>query len=206
MAAMASLNLTFRSRLPASDAGGLAPAIIMVHGWLGNEDVMWAFESTLPRGAAVFSPRAPFAAQSGYGWMLDSDAASFEMGLAALHEFVVGLPAAFAVDPARLVLMGFSQGAALALSAPELARGAALLAGFLPDQALAWAAPGRLAGRRILNLHGERDETIPVEAARRARAVLAEAGASLTYGEYPVGHKLSAQGMRDLKAWLAEAL
>ncbi|MBL8057174.1 MAG: dienelactone hydrolase family protein [Anaerolineales bacterium] len=205
---MAPLNLTFRSRLP--DQPGLAPAVVMVHGWLGNEDVMWAFESTLPAGAAVFSPRAPLPVQSGYGWMLPEDPGSFQRGLDALREFVTGLPAAYPVDPARLVLMGFSQGAAMAgallLAAPELARGAAMLAGLLPEPAVAWAAPGRLAGRRLLILHGEHDETIPVDAARRARAVLTAAGAAVTYAEYPVGHKLSAQGMRALRAWLAEAL
>jgi phospholipase/carboxylesterase len=96
--------------------------------------------------------------------------------------------------------------AALTLSAPELVRGAALLAGFLPEPALAWAVPGRLAGRRVFIAHGQKDETVPVAAARHARAALTEAGAAVTYGEYPLGHKLSAQGMRDLKTWLAETL
>ncbi len=50
--------------------------------------------------------------------------------------------------------------------------------------------------------HGTRDDVLPVTAARAARDALAGAGAAVTYHEYPIGHKLSAQGMRDLTAWL----
>ena len=37
-----------------------------------------------------------------------------------------------------------------------------------------------------------------------AREALAQTGAAITYREYVVGHKMTAQGMRDLAAWLAE--
>lgn len=209
---MTPLNLTYRSRLPDPAGprrldGDLRPAVVLVHGWLGNEHVMWAFEKALPPAAAVFSPRAPYAVEAGFGWSAErADSASFSQGLAALKDFVAGLPAAYPVDPRRIVLVGFSQGAALsaalALAAPELIRGAALLAGFLPPSAQPWAAPGRLAGKPVFMAHGDRDETVSVAAARQAREALAGAGALVTYGEYPIGHKLSAQGMRDLTAWL----
>ena len=50
---------------------------------------------------------------------------------------------------------------------------------------------------------GARDETIPHEQSQRAADLLRRAGADLTYGEYPIGHKLTAGGMRDLQAWFA---
>lgn len=193
------------------EAAGPWPAIVMVHGWLGNENVMWAFEQTLPPRAAVFSPRAPYAVEGGYGWYRErDDAESFQHGLAALREFIERLPQAQPVEAADVVLMGFSQGAAmcasLLLAQPELARGVALLAGFVPKEALPWATPERLLGKRAFIAHGLKDETVSVEEARRAREALARAGADVTYGEYPIGHKLNAQGMRDLKQWLAETI
>ncbi|MBP7692778.1 MAG: dienelactone hydrolase family protein [Anaerolineales bacterium] len=205
---MPEASLTHRAHLP--DGAGPHPALVLVHGWQGNERVMEAFHSSLPAPTALFYPRAPFEAGPGYGWFLKSGREgdeTFAVGLAALRGFVAGLPLAYpAVDAARITLMGFSQGAAISaallLAAPELARGAALLAGLLPDQAAAWATPGRLAGKPVFMAHGTRDDVLPVTAARAARDALAGAGAAVTYHEYPIGHKLSAQGMRDLTAWL----
>lgn len=206
---MAELNLVYRSRLP--DAESVPPAVVLVHGWLGNENVMWAFESALPPGAAVFSPRAPVEAEGGYGWWVErDDADGLRHGLAALREFIMALPRVYAIDPARLALVGFSQGAAvsaaLLLSEPGLVRGVALLAGFLPEVAHGWAAPGLLAGKRVFITHGLKDEIVPVVEARRARETLSSAGAYVTYSEHPVAHKLSPPGLRELRRWLTTTL
>lgn len=201
------LNLPFRSRVPDSIIN--APAIILVHGWLGNENVMWAFEQYLPKEAAVFAPRGLFAAEGGFGWWLTDDyAATFEQGIAALREFVSGVRAAYPVDPARVVLVGFSQGAAasaaLLLKEPALACGVALLAGFVPRIAHEWAKTDRLAGKRVFIAHGVDDTTVPIDDARSARDVLTAAGAQVTYGEYPVAHKMNPAGLRALRQWLIE--
>lgn len=181
----------------------------MVHGWLGDENAMWAFEKALPLNAFVISMRAPVEAEGGYGWMLPgNEERSFEQGLASLHEFVSRLPREYPVNVERVALMGFSQGAAmsyaLALSDPQRVSAVAALAGFLPDAARQWIAPGRLVGRRAFIAHGIDDTAVPVEDAIRARDALALCGADVTYREYAMGHKLTAQGMRDLKQWLAD--
>lgn len=213
---MPSLNLIHRSRLPDS-LSSPAPAVVMVHGWLGNENVMWQFEKTLPSGVIAVSPRAPFQVESGYGWSPPSPPApggeggrGDEGGLSALREFVSRLPEVYPVDPSRIVLMGFSQGAAmgyaLALSEPAVIAGVAALAGFLPDGARQWIAPGRLAGKPVFIAHGAEDTAVPIEAAVSAREAMITCGADVTYAEYPTGHKMNAQGMRDLKAWLKAVL
>jgi len=51
---------------------------------------------------------------------------------------------------------------------------------------------------------GRSDPRIPVERAERCAAALRAAGAQLQYHLYPTGHKLDAQGMRDLARWWAE--
>ena len=111
---MPDLNLVHRVRLPP-DVSGPVPAIVMVHGWLGNENVMWAFASALPGRALAISMRAPVESDGGYGWMQadrvepsGDGAGSFEQGLAALREFVIQIPRAYPVDPGRVALMGFS--------------------------------------------------------------------------------------------------
>jgi phospholipase/carboxylesterase len=205
--AVPTLNLIHQVRSP-SETQGLAPAIVMVHGWLGNEKVMWAFERALPPEALVVSVRAPFAAEGGYGWIVPGEEGSFEKGLAALQEFVQQLPHSFPIDPSKITAMGFSQGAAMAyallLSGPELITGTAALAGFMPNQALTWAKPNGLSGKRVFIAHGTEDPTVPLKDAERAREVIDSCGAEVTYCTDPVGHKLGTQGMRQLKVWLAE--
>ncbi|MCC7358367.1 MAG: alpha/beta fold hydrolase [Anaerolineales bacterium] len=204
------MNLVHRVRVPHAAGPEPRPAVVLVHGWLGNEKVMSVFERLLPPGVVTLSPRAPVQMRpDSYGWFvgLDNDAGVAD-GLAQLRAFVEALPAAYPVDPARITLVGFSQGgamsAALALSAPSLVRALGLLAGFVPAQAQAWATPGKLAGKPVFIAHGVADDTVPIDKARAAQVLLSGTGALVEYHEYPVGHKLNTAGMHDLQAWLAE--
>ena len=205
---MPSFNLIHRARPPAASAPTPYPAVVMVHGWLGSEQSMWTFQTIVARHALVISMRAPFTVEGGYGWKLSDSDGSFDEGLAALREFVSRLPSEYPVDQNRIVLMGFSQGAAmsyaLALSQPEMTGAVAALAGYLPDPARQWVSPNRLAGKRVFIAHGLIDKMVPVAEAASARDAMLACGAQVTYSEYPIGHKLNAQGMKDLRAWLAD--
>jgi phospholipase/carboxylesterase len=201
-----NLNLTYRHRQPETSTEPF-PALVLVHGWLGDENSMWAFQQAFPAGTFVISVRAPFAVENGYGWTVPGDEDSFERGLTALDDFIKRLPGAFPVDAGRITLMGFSQGAAMCyastLKSPELTRATAALAGFLPPQARPWVAPNRLQGRLVFITHGTEDPTVPVDEARKARDLMQQCGAEVTYHESPSTHKLSAHAMRELKDWLA---
>jgi phospholipase/carboxylesterase len=210
-------NLIHRVHLPKQASPTQpAPVVVMVHGWQGDETVMWIFKRTVPSGVAIVAPRAPLAVDDGgYGWFqhdgseLRSEPDSFETGLDALHGFLTGLPDRYPVDSERIVLMGFSQGAAmcstLAITRPGLVIGVASLAGLIPDF-VTEKAEANLAGLPVFIAHGTRDETVPVAAARQARKVYTRLGAQVTYGEYRTGHKLNTQGIADLKRWLADVV
>ncbi len=204
---MSSLNLLHRHRLPVASTPRPYPVVVSVHGWLGNENVMSIFDRTVPSGVAIVSPRGPEEIeQDSYAWMHHrEDSDGFRHALAALRSFITALPDAYPVDPRRLYLMGFSQGAALCLplllSDPALVAGVAALAGFLPEVAAGWASPGLLTGKPVFIAHGVDDTTVPVTQARAACELLEQAGAAVTYREYAVGHKLNAEGIADLSDW-----
>lgn len=202
-------GLAFRYQMP--DAPGPYPTCVMVHGRRGDEDVMWIFRRAVPRPWLVVAPRAPLADGELYSWLIQSpdqwpDLAAFDPAVEALTRFLRSLPRLFNADPDRTYLMGFSQGAAVSIATmlrhPTAAGGLAALVGFAPaapDEAVA----GRLDRLPAFLAVGARDETIPYEQSQRAADLLRRAGADLTYGEYPIGHKLTAEGMRDLQAWFA---
>ncbi|MBI1877709.1 MAG: dienelactone hydrolase family protein [Chloroflexi bacterium] len=212
---MSTIELVHRVQIPPEASSSWpAPVVVMVHGWKGDETVMWIFKQAVPPGVAIITPRAPLAVgDGGYGWFqhenseLEPQPDSLWAGRDHLQVFLAYLPQQYPVDPARMVLMGFSQGAAicntLALTQPGQVIGVASLAGLIPG-IVTETAQADLGGLPVFIAHGTRDETVPLAGARQAREIYTRLGAQVTYGEYPTGHKLTTQGMADLKRWLAE--
>lgn len=193
------------------------PAIVMLHGLSGDENAMWIFDQALPREATVIAPRALYASEfGGYSWARsgargDLDDVDFQGALAVLWRFVGELIARYEIDPQHVILMGFSQGAAVSyaysLENPETVNGVIALAGFLPHpERSGAAAQSKDALPRYLIIHGTRDEAVPIERAREARSVLEARSAIVEYHEYRVGHKVSAQGMKEIAQWIVATL
>jgi phospholipase/carboxylesterase len=193
-------------RAPAGD--GPHPVMLLLHGWTGDENVMWIFTPRLDPRYLILAPRGLYPApQGGYGWHPHQDASwprveDFRPATAALLDLLS--PRNFPnADFSRLNAMGFSQGAALtytlALENPERVRALAGLAGFLPEDAESLAQSRPLAGKPVFVAHGTRDERVPVERARQAVEFLQQAGALVSYCEEDVGHKLSAACFRAME-------
>lgn len=200
-------GLAYRYQMP--DGPGPYPTVVLVHGRLGDEDVMWVFRKVIPQPWLVVAPRAPLADHDLYSWYIQPpgewpDRSVFDPAVDALTRFLRVLPRLHNADPDRLFLLGFSQGAALAyataLRQPELVSGIAGLVGFAPS-APAEAIDGRLNGMPVFMAAGTADPTIPYEQSQLAAALLRRAGADLEYHDYPTGHKLTTAGMQDLRNW-----
>jgi phospholipase/carboxylesterase len=183
----------------------------------------------------VIAPRALYASElGGYSWTRsavrdDLDDVDFREAIDHLSRFMTEAIAAYQAEPPRTIVMGFSQGAALSytfsLARPELLRGVIALAGFLPNRSGAlpsaptqWPAhtpagtQATSTARRdvsqlsYLVIHGTQDEAVPIERAREARLSLESRGAPVEYHEHRVGHKVSAQGMQEIKHWIAKTV
>jgi phospholipase/carboxylesterase len=206
-------------RLPeAASLENLAPAVVMLHGWGGDECAMWLFQQVIPKIAAVITPRAPLELGSNsFMWFnyrnsrQQPDGDSLQASLGKLRHFLGALPDVYPIDLDRLVLMGFSQGAAmshtlvLTATQPELA-GLASLAGFIPDLPELAEPATMLTGLPVFITHGSRDEIVPVERARQTRDRYQRLGAEITYSEHTTGHKVHREAMKALKKWLRDIL
>ena len=109
-----------------------------------------------------------------------------------------------AVDPARLALVGFSDGASYALSL-GIANGDLFthLIAFSPG----FAAPQTQIGQpRVFVTHGIRDAVLPIDrCSRRVVPVLRAGGLDLAYEEFDGGHSVPRELARRAVEWMIDA-
>ncbi len=211
--AFARIGLIHRVRVPA--VPGPYPTVVMLHGLEGDENAMWVFEQALPENWLLISPRAILSdPQSGYTWCSDSSdhfppqLELFDEAANAIVRLVHVLPEVYATDPARVYLMGFSQGAAVAyasaLRQPGIVKGIAALLGFIPAGVTLDTMRNAFGDMPIFMAIGRRDPRIPLERAQADATALRQAGALLGYHEYDASHKLTSSGLHDLAKWWME--
>jgi len=206
-------------RKPKAASAGPAPLLVLLHGYGSNERDLFAFADQIDPRLHIVSARAPLALPwGGFAWYhlggapgrLAPDAASRASGIDALDKFVAALPGRLGTDPARTFLLGFSQGAILSLGlawrAPERLAGIIPVSGYLDPELAEGPPPAALTGLPILQLHGTYDDVIPVRAAHLTRDALAPVVRQYRYHEYPVGHTIHPDGLREIHGWLAARL
>jgi phospholipase/carboxylesterase len=214
-----SLSLVHLVRRPTPVAGA-PPLLILLHGIGSNEEDLIGLEPYLDERFLIVSVRAPHPyGWSGYAWFeiewlpdgIAIDRVQAEQSRDLIVRFIGEAAAAYGADPARVYMMGFSQGAMIsgwvALTRPELVAGAVLMSGRVPEELRAQIAdPEKLAGKPFLVVHGTMDPVLPVQNGRASRDLLQRLPVELTYREYPMGHEVSAQSLADVVAWLSARL
>jgi len=187
--------------------------LLLLHGTGGDEHDLVPVGRRLAPGAALLSPR---------GKVLESGMPRFFRRLAVgqldipdlltrtdeLSAFVTAATDAYALDPARIVVVGFSNGANIAVSLllryAGLLRGAALLRPMLPYEP---QSPVQLAGTDALIAAGEGDPYSSPEQTQRLAEILRDAGAEVAVHVEPgAGHNLGPGDLRRLSAWVSGLL
>lgn len=162
-------------------AGAPLPLLVLLHGAGGSVRggplLLRLAELT---GSVVLAPES-----RGSTW--DAIRGGFGPDVAALDAALNATFAACPIDPGRVVLAGFSDGASYALSL-GLANGD--LFTHLVALAPGFVVPGLRHGRPpIFIAHGTRDEVLPIErCSRRIVPQLRAAGYSVDYHEFAGGH------------------
>ncbi|MXS84940.1 alpha/beta hydrolase [Nitrosomonas sp. HPC101] len=121
------------------------------------------------------------------------------------HENQRGIPSN------RIILAGFSQGAAMALHIglrhPDKLAGILALSGYLPlADKIRQEAHAANQATPILMAHGNYDSVVPAELARSSLQLLRNYHYSVTWYEYPMAHTVCDQELVDISRWLANIL
>jgi len=203
-------------RPPAGDPAG---ALVLLHGRGTSEhDLLPLLDELDPeRRLLGVTPRAPLTLPPGGAhWYVSvgiprPDPESFHATFELVTGWLDALLAEHGLSYERLVLGGFSQGAvmtyALGLGAGRpRPRGLIALSGFVPEVPDFELALSDLEGYPVALGHGTYDPVIGVEWGRRAREMLEQAGADVTWRESPMPHAVDPDYLRELAGWVAALL
>ena len=184
-------------QLPSKPPEGPMPLLVLLHGATGSGEGILRRLGAAPddAGVAVLSPDSRSgtwdAIRDGFG----PDVAFIDKALAKVFETV-------SIDPARVAVGGFSDGATYALSL-------GLINGDLFRKVVAFS-PGFIVdgvpqGKPSFFLsHGTNDPILPIDdCSRRIVPALRRAGYDVTFREFAGGHEVPPDIARDALKWIA---
>jgi phospholipase/carboxylesterase len=208
-------NLVF---LPIQQGSEPAAVLMLLHGIGANERSVTPIASGVDPRLTVISVRAPLTmGPTSFAWypthfgpngpVIDADDA--EQGRQALLKFIEDYRAEHNVK--NVYLMGFSQGAIMAvtaaLSAPSLVQASIGFSGRFPEEFASVVRPqGELAATRIWIGHGTEDTKLPIHLGRLMRDSLAKFGAIYDYSEYSAGHEVTPEMLANSHRWLTNQI
>lgn len=111
----------------------------------------------------------------------------------------------------RILLAGFSQGGVLAFQTalyyPKRLAGILALSTFLADgENLVARRAEENAQIPIFMCHGQQDMVLPMAMGKSAFTTLKNAGYEVQWREYPMGHEVCAEEIREVSGWLQSVL
>ncbi len=211
-----SSSLIHKVVAPDSDASPTHPTLILLHGRGTNEDDLLGLVQYLDPRLLVVSARAPFQFPfGGYTWYEILEVGSpnqqqFAESYERLAKFFTDLKQHYPVDPKRIFFLGFSMGTvmsyAISLTKPLDVAGVIAHSGYIPENTPLQFAWDQLQNNSFFVAHGIYDPVIPIHFGRRAKELLTQTKADLTYHEYPIAHQVSEESLMALSSWLRQRL
>lgn len=185
--------------------------VVLLHGRGANGRDLLALAPGLPASVRLIAVDAPFRIdEAAYAWYgltgrFEPEPTSFWESVEAVRDLLTDPLVANPAYPPT-VLLGFSQGAVIALTAalwaPERVAGAVAISGYLPSGPEFSRIPEAALSRSFLLVHGTEDPVIPVAMGRDAFHRLEAAGLAVTFSEYAMGHEIRPAALAEVAAWL----
>ncbi len=213
---MSSSLLPYVERKPKQEAAGKPPLLILLHGRDAYAETIFSVEHLLPASFHVVSIRATYKSpREGYEWYKPYDynrplesfgEEHFRESLDIVTPMISSLLLEKDVDPERLFLLGFSQGAAmchfLGLEGKLNPVGIVPMSGFFPRPIEKWDNINTKA--KFLITHGSEDKVLPTSESIYALDFLRRNHISSDYYEYKGRHKMTIPLLKHVSSWLSE--
>jgi predicted esterase len=197
----------FIHRFEPGDAS--RPVLLALHGTGGTEDDLVPLARAIDQRAAVLSPR---------GQVLEQGLPRFFRRLAEgvfdledlhartreLAEFVDSAAGRYGFDRAKVVAVGYSNGANIAASLLLLKPG--LLSGAILFRAMVPLVPDPMppaADTPVFLSNGRRDPLMSADQTERLVALLRRSGATVTLAWQDAGHELTRPDVDQAREWLS---
>jgi len=185
-------------QLPKNAGQSPLPLLVMLHGATQSSDTMFRYLGSTPdeAGVAVLAPNS-----RGTTW--DAIRTTFADDVNYLNRALEVTFQKVAVDPARLTLGGFSDGASYAISL-------GLINGDLFKNVVAFSPGfvinGDTHGKpRFFISHGTHDHILPIDrCGRRIAGELKASGYDVRFREFDGDHEITADVAREALAWITK--
>ena len=206
----------YEMRMPATEEMGKTyPAIFLMHGMGSNEQDILTLASGLEKDAYIFGIRGPIEQPPGFAYFTiegfgKPHRSVFDDTVRKLEAFIENALSTYAIDPEKVFLGGFSQGAilsmTLALMMGKRIKGVMAFSGYVPLFVKEEYSKQRTSDLHIFISHGEMDPVFPLAWGEANRDYFEKLGAAVTYNAYPTGHTISLENYNDFRGWLDQQL
>jgi predicted esterase len=202
-------DLELVHRFVTGEGQAASTTLLLLHGTGGDENDMLPLAAALLPGAAVLSPRGAVREAGMPRFFRRLAEGVFDLEDLALRtqqmvRFVNGAVSKYALDPDRIIAVGFSNGANIAasvlLTGPRVFSQAVLFRAMVPFEP---KQPAKLGGTPVLIAAGEWDPIATPEQSRRLQQLLTEAGATPTLSFFDAAHELTRGDVSAAADWIA---
>jgi predicted esterase len=187
--------------------------VVLLHGYGDAPDrLRAALAPSLPARIGMIVPSGPVQTDDGPAWFAAEaagDAPPLSTTVDALVELIEQSANTASLDDRAVAVVGYSQGAAVALALACRATGGwrpattIAIAPWLTDEPdIAWDFAAAADHRsRVLLVQGDDDEVVSTTQARSAKRVLERHGVSVSLIEHPGGHALDEVPVGPILEW-----
>jgi len=200
---------------PHIEPNKIYPAIFVLHGMGSNEQNMLPLVDGLEDLFYIFSIRGPLTQPPGFSYFTIQGYGQphrevFDQGTAQLSNFIDYAVERYPVDPDCLYVLGFSQGAILAmtlgLTLGNRISGVVALSGYIPRFVKEEYTIKSVDQLSVFISHGVVDNVLPYEWGVESNKYFRGLGAQVTFQAYPEGHTVSLKNQQDFIKWILDHL